>query len=405
MCAVEAAPPTPVLFALPDIDREWHGRYALALARAARARGLGFAVVSGGGDLERELAVAGAVDFRLPFETRSLAAVWMNARRLARVLRRQRVALLHAIGPLVASSAVLAARRCRRAALVTLTELPQEGGGMLRRHLLRRIGRADRLLAPSAYARREAERVWALPAERLRRAPPGIDLELFDPSRVTGHRILALAERWHLPPDRRVVMLPAPLAEGYGHERLLRAAAALRRRDFDLLFVGPDAGNERFARRLEALLRETGLGERVRFAADCEDMPAAYRLADLVVFPADRALLACPPLLEAQAMARPVVVAGSGCLPEMLLPMETGMVLESGEPAELARAVDLVLDTPEAERRRAGEQARRFVAARFDLREAVETTLDIYRELLGAATVGRPADEPAAPRRRVAGDA
>ena len=85
--------------------------------------------------------------------------------------------------------------------------------------------------------------------------------------------------------------------------------------------------------------------------------------------------------------------------------METGMVLESGEPAELARAVDLVLDTPEAERRRAGEQARRFVAARFDLREAVETTLDIYRELLGAATVGRPADEPAAPRRRVAGDA
>ncbi len=404
MCAVEAAPPTPLLLVLPDIAAGWHGRYAVALARGVRACGLGFAVVSAGGDLERELAAAGATDIRLPLETRSLAAVWMNARRLLRILRRQRVALLHAIGPLATASGLLAARRARVRVVATLTELPEEGGGMLRRRLLRAVARADRLLAPSAYARREAERVWALPAERLRALPPGIDLALFDPARITGHRILALAERWHIPPDRRVVMLPAPLAEGYGHERLLRAAAALRRSDFDLLFVGPDAGDERFARRLEALLRETGLGERVRFAADCEDMPAAYRLADLVVLPADRPLLACPPLLEAQAMGRPVVVGRAGCLPEMLLPMETGMVLESGDPAELARAVDLVLDTAEPERLRAGEQARRFVAARFGLEEAIEATLDLYRELLGVDTVRRPPVEPVAAR-RVAGDA
>ncbi len=404
MCAVEAAPPTPVLLVLPDIAASWHGRYALALARTARERGLGFAVVSTGGELERELAIAGAVDFRLPFEIRSLAGIWMNARRLARILRRQRVSVVHAVGPLVACSAVLAARRTGARAVVTLTELPAEGGGVLRHRLLRTVGRADRLLAPSAYARREAERVFALPAERLRSLPPGIDLGLFDPARVTGHRILTLAERWHVSPDRRLVLLPAPLAEGYGHERLLRAAAVSARRDFDLLFLGPDERGDGFGRRLEATLRREGLGERVRFAADCEDMPAVYRLADLVVLPAERALLACPPLLEAQAMERPVVVSRAGCLPESLLPMETGIVLESDDPGELARAIDLVLSVPTPDRLKAGAQARRFVAAGFGLEEAAETTLDLYRELLGSVPGRcRPASSMAVGR--VAGDA
>ena len=404
MRAVEAVSPTPVLLALPDIAADWHGRYAVALAAAAQERGLGFAVVSTGGELERELAVTGAADIRLPFETRSLAAVWMNARRLTRILRRYRVSLVHALGPLVACSAVLAARRCGVHAAVTLTELPEQGGGVLRHRLLRGIGRADRLLAPSAYARHEAERAFALPAERLRRLPPGIDLELFDPAKVTGHRILALAERWHIPPERRLVLMPAPLAEGYGHERLLRAASALERRDFDLLFLGADQRSDGFGRRLERLLRQDGLGDRVRFASDCEDMPAAYRLADLVVLPAERALLACPPLLEAQAMGRPVIVAGTGCLPEMLRPMETGLVLESGAPEELAAAIDLVLSVAEADRLRAGEQARRFVAANFALEEALEVTLDVYRELLGH---GMPRRSPEAPvtAGRVAGDA
>ncbi len=404
MCAVEAVSSSPVLLVLPDIAADWHGRYAVALAGAARERGLGFAVVSAGGELERELAVTGAADIRLPFETRSLAAVWMNARRLTRILRRFRVSLVHAIGPLVACSAVLVARRCGAHAAVTLTELPEQGGGMLRHRLLRSIRHADRLLAPSAYARHEAERAFALPAERLRRLPPGIDLELFDPAKVTGHRILALAERWHIPPERRVVLMPAPLAEGYGHERLLRAAAALERRDFDLLFLGADERTNGFGRRLERLLRESGLADRVRFASDCEDMPAAYRLADLVVLPADRPLLACPPLLEAQAMGRPVIVAATGCLPEMLQPLETGLVLKGRAPGELAGAIDLVLSVGEADRLRAGEQARRFVAANFALEEALEATLDVYRELLGHGMPRRPSEALMAAG-RVAGDA
>ncbi len=404
MCAVEAVPPSPVALVVPDLAAGWHGRYALALARASGRRGIGFAVVSAGGDLERELAAAGAIDIRLPLETRSLAAIWMNARRLARILRRQRVAVVHAIGPLVACSAVLAARRTGARAVVTLTELPEEGGGVLRQRLLRILGRADRLLAPSAYARREAERRFALPAERLRPLPPGIDLDLFDPARVTGHRILALAERWHIPPERRVVLLPAPLVEGYGHERLLRAAARLRRRDFDLLFLGGEERGDGFAGRFEKLLREVGLEERVRFAGDCEDMPAAYRLADLVVLPAERRLLACPPILEAQAMGRTVVVSDAGCLPEKLRPMETGVLLERGDSRELAAAIDLVLSMAEPERLRAGEQARAFVAAGFGLDETVEATLDIYRELLGAAPAPRRPAEGMS-MGRVAGDA
>ncbi len=68
------------------------------------------------------------------------------------------------------------------------------------------------------------------------------------PSGVRGHRVAALAERWNLGAESRILLLPAPLAEGYGQHLLLEAVARLDRHDLLVLLLGPEQARQRLSR-------------------------------------------------------------------------------------------------------------------------------------------------------------
>jgi glycosyltransferase involved in cell wall biosynthesis len=70
------------------------------------------------------------------------------------------------------------------------------------------------------------------------------------------------------------------------------------------------------------------------------------------------------PLLEAMACAKPIVTLDSGATGDLIRDGETGLLLPSGEPESVARAVlRLAKDAPL--RRRLGQGAHRFATANF----------------------------------------
>jgi glycosyltransferase involved in cell wall biosynthesis len=144
-----------------------------------------------------------------------------------------------------------------------------------------------------------------------------------------------------------------------------------------------------------ALIQRSGLGDRVRFAGDTDDLPASLSLADIVVLPATRpdpsGLLA----VAAQAMGRPVIVTNQGALAESVMPAATGWLVPPDAPDELARAMELALTMEEDVRRRLAARARAFVVSEFDMGQMCERTLAVYRELVEP---GAMADDPLAAR-------
>jgi len=98
--------------------------------------------------------------------------------------------------------------------------------------------------------------------ERLRVVRRGIDPAEFDPDRVRGHRVVALAERWNVPPGSRIVLIPPLPPEDRGHLLMLRALARLPRIDCVALFAGgPDGAG------VIALARQWGERRTVRLIA------------------------------------------------------------------------------------------------------------------------------------------
>lgn len=344
----------------------------------------------------RRLEHEGTRVARLHWPTDGPAARLIRAPRLARRLAAAGAGLIHVFGLDGAGILLAAARRAGAHTVLAPDRLPEPDrpqAGRAGARLRRLLAGFDAVELPSQSA---AERLQAAVPElagRIRVVPPGLDVEPRSPERVGGRRIAALVERWHLDAARRIVLLPGPIRRGRGHLLALRAMAACDRDDFDLLFLGDERADPAFGRELQAVLRATGLAERVRFAAAVDDRPAAFALADLVLhFPAPEELEPLP-LLEAQAAGVPVVTASGSGLEEFLLPAVTGWLVPTGDRDALAAAMAAALSLGPDARARLAERCRDFVAAHHRPERAIAARLRLYRSVLDAAAAARTAPE------------
>ena len=124
----------------------------------------------------------------------------------------------------------------------------------------------------------------------------------------------------------------------------------------------------------------------------CEDMAAAYMMADVVVSAATEPEAFGRVAAEAQAMGRPVIAADHGGARETVLPGETGWLVPPGDPAALAETIAVALALGAEHRARLGQLARDHIRATFTADLMCARTLELYRELLAQrpAAVAHP---------------
>lgn len=216
--------------------------------------------------------------------------------------------------------------------------------------------------------------------------PNGVDAARFAPAATE----VARERNGHDP----VIGCVGCLAPRKDHRTLLEALSALDRRGrrFHAVLVGD--GPERAA--LETRVRELGLGDRVRFAGERDDVPALLATFDVFVL-SSREEGIPNALLEAMAAARPVVATAVGGTPEVIAGGETGWLVPAGAPEALAAALDDALVHPDEAARR-GAAARRAVLATMDLDTMARRHERFYAEALEIP----PAESlPRGPRREV----
>jgi glycosyltransferase involved in cell wall biosynthesis len=177
-----------------------------------------------------------------------------------------------------------------------------------------------------------------------------------------------------LPGGAPVVGIVGRLQAWKGQDRLLRAQALLRRRGhpLHLVIVGGDSYglSPEYAASLPKLIAELGLEGSVTLTGEVADAMPFIEQMDVLVNASDPEPFGIV-LLEAMAAGVPVVAVDSGGPPDIVEHERTGMLARSGDPDDLASALEPLLGS--RERRRAlGEAGReRFMRDYTD--EAVRT--------------------------------
>jgi glycosyltransferase involved in cell wall biosynthesis len=136
---------------------------------------------------------------------------------------------------------------------------------------------------------------------------------------------------------------------------------------------------------LDALLRDAAtqrVGDRIHVTGWRRDIPNVLTATDILVFPSLAPEGFGRPIIEAMAMARPVVATDVGPSRE-LLGDDAGLLVPP-DPRPLSDAVALLLDSP-AQRAAFGRAGRTRVEAQFGLEQQVTAMTTIYREVAPSA--------------------
>ncbi len=143
--------------------------------------------------------------------------------------------------------------------------------------------------------------------------------------------------------------------------------------------VLPLVGSGTIAQRVDKLIARHNLAECVHMLAWREDLPALISAGDVLVAPWTEPHFARP-VIEAGAMAKPVVASRIGGVEELVQDGVTGLLVPPNDPAQLAAAVIRVLsDTALA--RQMGEAGYAQALARFSQAANVQATMMIYRQV------------------------
>jgi glycosyltransferase involved in cell wall biosynthesis len=373
-------PPDPpiILQVLPSLVTGGVERGTVEIAKAIVEAEAVALVASAGGPMVHQIERDGGTHIPMRLTTKSPLGIWRNARALEAVIRERKVSLVHARSRAPAWSAWLA---CRRTGVpfVTTYHGTYDESLPLKRHYNSVMARGRIVIAASRFIADLLTTRHHVDGSRIRIIPRGVDLSVFDPATVSGSRIAKLAAHWRVPDQMRIVTLPGRLTAWKGHSVLLEAMARLNRPDVMCVFVGSAQGRQGYVDDLQHVATRLGISDRLRLVGQCDDMPAALCLSDVVVHASTKPEAFGRVVIEAQAMGRPVIASDLGGPVETVRHSETGWRVPPDSPEALAAAIALALDLDPEARLSLGQRARASVPT---VRAMQDATLDVYGTVL-----------------------
>ncbi|MGE5307475.1 MAG: glycosyltransferase [Deltaproteobacteria bacterium] len=362
-----------ILQILPELNVGGGETGTIDLARYLVSRGHKAVVVSAGGELVKELEAAGAVHYRLPVHRKS---PWTMARmvpELARIIRGEKIDIVHARSRVPAWIAWFACLRTRTVFITTCH-------GYYSKHLFSEVmGWGKRVIVASSIISRHMVRDFRVRQSRIRLIPRGVNLDRFTYTSPDERRKKC---EFHVGMVGRITPLK-------GHMDFFRAMAKLAEKVPGLqIWIAGDAppSKKAYKKRLLRLVEELGLSERVHFLGTRRDIPAILSGLDALVLATTTQEAFGRVIVEAHASGVPVVATKVGGVVEIIEDGRTGLLVPPRDPDAMAAAVmriqaDCLFATGLA------ADAFHLTKEKYSLEMMARDTVKVYREALEAKKI------------------
>jgi len=367
--------PTRIAFVVDNREFGGYERAVLQLAGGLpRARFETAVVCTPGGELVEQLHDLGVPVLGLGPDEEGRIRAALN---LARELRSYRpdVVHVHGAGALIG---VLAAKLARVPVIASSGGVGSRydagwriGPQQMLEQAARRV--VDKFIVLNRSAGEELAKRYRVSPSKVVVIPNGVGLERYDPARPRNG---AWRARLGIHDGAKIVGGIGRLVPEKGFRELVRAFAAESFRDVWLVIAGDGPDWEE----LHALVDVFDLRDRVLLPGFVDDVPGF--LADLDVFVLPSLAEEHPVvLLEAMAMACPVVATEIAGVGDTIADGVDGMLVVAGDVPSLAVAIGALLRDPTAARR-LGRNARRKIEQEYTVEKMLRRTAVLYEELL-----------------------
>lgn len=383
--------PITVLQVIPRMRAGGAELGCLQIAEALVKAGHRALVVSQGGQLVEGLNSVGAEHIVLPVATKNPATLAINARRLADLIRRERVSIIHARSRAPAWSALWAAHTTG-IPFVTTYHSEYSEKNKLKNLYNSVMARSDTVIAVSDYMAHLIRTRYHTPESRIAIIHRAFDPKKFEPADVTPERITAVRTQLDATGQKPVLLLAGRITPRKAQHHLVSALGILKNSGFkDVVCVlAGEIEKPEFKTELETEAQRLGVADQLRFPGHVTDMAAAYAITDISLNISEQEGL--PRVaIEAQAMGVPMIVSDTGpgrevalTEPDVTAAEASGLRVPYANPQAVAEAIVKLLSLPETERRAYGARGATHVRSRFTLQQFTTKTLQVYDSVLAA---------------------
>jgi len=376
---------TKVLHVVPNLRAQGAARDALGAIACYAAQGGNSIVAGDGGPLAPELHRLRVPHSLAPVGSKKLLRRKKAVALLVDLIRAEKAEVLHAWSGDAVPVARAAAQQTGTRLIISLSG-PEDVASRL-------WGRAPALPLQGELAVVSSESMAAELRDRHRVAAslitvirPFIDLAKFDPEQVSAERVIRMADRWRVPEDLPVLVCPHMPVSGDAPRVLLSALKSLGDLDYRCVLATNEGSSETDAARLEQRVEAAGLSDRTFVVQECDDIAAAYKVADVVL-----SLAKAPGAFdwvagEAQAMGCPVVAIDDDAVREQCMPDCTAYLYRRGDAKALGEALRQAATLSPEARRVLQLQAGVLTRKLFDKPKAEDAYASLYREAAGGLT-------------------
>ncbi|MFN3395437.1 MAG: glycosyltransferase family 4 protein [Thermodesulfovibrionales bacterium] len=292
--------------------------------------------------------------------------------RISSLIRREGVDILNTHSSSDSWVATLAARlSVNRPRIIRTRHLSTPIGKSLFSHVIYNA-LPDAIITTGEEIRQRMIRNNGFKAQRIFSIPTGVDLERFDPTRVTPA----------FKPKGFSIGTIGVLRSWKGHSYLIEAVPEILKSIPDAVFYIVGDGPQ--YRNIEGHIEKLSLKDKVVMVGHREDIPEVLASLDVVVHPSYANEGVPQSVLQALAMERPVVASDAGAVKEVVIDGKNGFLIQPKKPEEIAEKVIALYKNPELGKL-FGKEGRMLVKRSYSF----EMMLDKIEYLYGRLVNGR----------------
>lgn len=347
-------------------------------------------VLSSGGKMVYQIEQAGGRHITMDVATKNPFKMFMNIFKIRKIIKENNIDLVHVRSRAPAWSAYFACKKIKCPLISTIHGNYSVGNFLfswLKRFYNSSMVRADKIICVSNYIKEYAYKNYRIFRKKLESGDVevihrGVDVDLFNPSKVSQERIIALINKMQVANDLPIILLPGRLTEWKGQLYFMDVLSMVKNKNYLCLIVGDAKDHEDYLNKLKDKIKEKHLEGLVKIEDNISDMSAGYMLADIVVSTSIRGEAFGRVVPEAQAMKKMVIATSIGGSLETIIDDKTGWLVDPNNKKKFAEIIDKVLNMSREEKAKMGEVARQHIVDNYTTEKMCSKTVNLYNKML-----------------------
>jgi len=350
-------------------------------------------IVTSGGELIKYINKKKVKLIRLPVHSKNPILMLFNFLALTAIILFFNISIVHARSRAPAWSCLLAAKITRRK-FVTTFHGTYNFSNSLKKFYNSVMLRSDLIIAGSNFIFSHINENYADYLNLNKKFLVifrGINTEYFNSKKIVQADENKILKQWDIEKyvdlkNIPLILLPGRLTSWKGQEMFIEALHNVHRempdKEFFAVILGSDQGRKVYKKKLIRLVEQYRLQNYIKFVDNCELMPIAYKVADVIVSSSIEPEAFGRVSVEAQSMEKPIIASDIGGSKETIINDKTGFLFEAGKSESLSKRLIHVLNLDESTLKFIGIEGRKNVIKKFNIEKMCFSTYSEYKKII-----------------------